>query len=74
MQEKHMIAHMAREAFDDYVKRKGRKPDTLRIGRDMYRRFELERVDMWTPQGLRYMGCKVVLTEHQNQLQFVGEL
>lgn len=73
MQEKHMIARMAGEAYDDYCKRKGRKPDTARMGINTYHRFELEGVDMRTPQGLRYMGCKVVLTEHQNQLQFGGE-
>lgn len=68
-----MITNLAREAYDDYCKRKGRKPDTLRMGINTYHRLELERVNMRTPQGLRYMGCKVVLTEHKDQLQFGDE-
>lgn len=68
-----MITNLAREAFDDYCKRKGCKPDTVRIGINTYNRLELEGVDMRTPQGLMYMGCKVKLTEHKDQLQFGGE-
>lgn len=68
-----MITRMARESYDDYVKRKGRKPDTVRMGVNTYHRLELERVDMKTFNGLRYMGCKVVLTEHKDQLQFGDE-
>ena len=68
-----MITKLAREAFDDFCKRNGRKPDTVRMGINIYHRLELEGVDMRTPQGLRYMGCKVVLTEHKDQLQFGGE-
>lgn len=57
-----MITNLAREAFDDFCKRI-----------NIYHRLELEGVDMRTPQELRYMGCKVKLTEHKDQLQFGGE-
>lgn len=65
-----MITKLAREAYDDYCKRKGRKPEVVRMGINTYHRLELERVDMKTMQGLQYMGCKVVLTVHKDQLQF----